>query len=128
LPSSGGNGPTLIPTTASKSFESADIQTLTAASTSDLAPILDASRKQWRFHPVVLILALSALAFAIASESQAAFAVVLPLGLLCWSAAFVDDRRRLTTTLNYNLADEQKHKFGQPPAHWNAIVTLRPST
>jgi hypothetical protein len=86
---------------------------------------LDAARKRRRFHPIVLALALSALVLATVFASEAVIVVVLAAGLACWGAAFVADRKRLTTTLTYNSGDEQGRKFDQLASAFQAFARCR---
>jgi hypothetical protein len=95
------------------SFESAEIEQLVASSTSELAPQLNVARKQWPYHPFVLFAALAVLVVAIASGLQPLAIGALVFGGVAWPAIFVLDRKRLTTTLDYNLRDDQNQAFGE---------------
>ncbi len=94
-------------------FESAAIEQLVSGSTSELAPILDAVRKQWRFHPIVLALAFSAGALAVASNSPQAIIGAIAFAAIAWPAAAILDRHRLTITLDYDLQDGQLRRFDE---------------
>jgi hypothetical protein len=98
---------------SAKSFESAEIEQLVASSTSELAPQLNAARKQWPYHPLVLVDALTVLGIAIASGLQPLAIGALVFGGVAWPGIFVLDRKRRTTTLDYNLRDDQNQAFGE---------------
>jgi Protein of unknown function (DUF4236) len=93
-------------------FESADIAQLVAASTSELAPHLDAARKKFPIHLIVLAFAGGLLAGAIGYDQNALAGAALVIGLVGWPIVFAIDRKRRTTTLEYNLAAEQNERFG----------------
>jgi Protein of unknown function (DUF4236) len=92
-----------------KVFESAPIERLGAGSTSELAPVLDAARKQWGYSPVVLAVAFLLVGLAVLSNAAIVGAIVF--GIIAWSAALLIDRKRCTVTLEYNLHDDQLRTF-----------------
>ena len=106
-------------------FESAAIEQLVSGSTSELAPILDAVRKRWRFHPIVLVLALSSVALAVASNSPPAIIGVIAFAVIAWPVAAILDRRRLTITLDYDLQDNQLRKFNDLVQQFQGLTKCR---
>jgi Holliday junction resolvasome RuvABC ATP-dependent DNA helicase subunit len=99
------------PDASTRSFESADIEHLVAASTSELAPLLDAARKQRPYHFLAPFVAAPMLILAVAYELPLLAVAALVLGAVAWAYMFQLDQRRLTTTLDYKLTDDQNHKF-----------------
>ena len=108
---------------SAKSFESAEIEQLVASSTSELAPQLNAARKQWPYHPLVLFAALTVLGIAIASGLQPLAIGALVFGGVAWPGIFVLDRKRLTATLDYNLRDDQNQAFGELVRTFNGLAS-----
>ena len=106
-------------------FESAAIEQLVSGSTSELAPILDAVRKRWRFHPIVLVLALSAVALAVASNSPPAIIGAIAFTVIAWPVAAILDRRRLTITLDYDLQDNQLRRFNELAQQFQGLTKCR---
>jgi hypothetical protein len=107
---------------SAKSFESAEIEQLVASSTSELAPQLNAARKQWPYHPLVLVTALTVLGIAIACGLQPLAIGALVFGGVAWPGIFVLDRKRRTTTLDYNLRDDQNQAFGELVRTFNGLA------
>ena len=106
-------------------FESAALEQLISGSTSELAPILDAVRKRWRFHPIVLVLALSAVALAVASNSPPAIIGAIVFAAIAWPAAAILDRHRLTITLDYDLQDNQLRRFDELVQQFQGLTKCR---
>jgi Cdc6-like AAA superfamily ATPase len=94
-------------------FQSAPIEELVSGSTSELAPVLDAARKQWRFHPIVLALAVAAFALAVFSNSPPAAVGAIVFGVIAWPSMFFCDRYRLTINLDYNFQDSEIERFNE---------------
>ena len=121
LPPSSEQSPRLVPnrvpdSSASKenvaSFESSTIEELVAGSTSELAPILNAARRQIRFHLVVLVLLFAILVTELAINAPPpTIAVTIILGIVAWPLAALFDRHRLTITLEYSLEANQNQSF-----------------
>ena len=106
-------------------FESAAIEELVSGSTSELAPILDAVRKRWRFHPIVLALASLAVALAVASNSPPAIIGAIVFAAIAWPAAAILDRHRLTITLDYDLQDNQLRRFNELVQQFQGLTKCR---
>lgn len=94
-----------------KVFESAPIERLGAGSTSELAPVLDAARKQWGYSPVVLAMAFLLVGLAVLSNSPPATVGAIVFGIIAWAATSLIDRKRRTVMLEYNLHDDELRKF-----------------
>ena len=100
-----GSGPQDKPNSTSPTgsrndrFRQSTIEEMASSSTSKLAPILDAARKQWRYHPFVLGFTAAALCLAVVSHSQPAIAGIVVFGVIAWPAMFLIDRHRLTIIL-----------------------------
>jgi hypothetical protein len=107
---------------SAKSFESAEVEQLVASSTSELAPHLNAARNQWPYHPFVLFAALTLLGIAIASGLQPLAIGAFVFGSVAWPVIFVLDRKRLTTTLDYKLRDDQNQTFGELVHAFNGLA------
>ena len=120
-PPSSEQSPRLVPnrvpdSSASKenvaSFESSTIEELVAGSTSELAPILNAARRQIRFHLVVLVLLFAILVTELAINAPPpTIAVTIILGFVAWPLAALFDRHRLTITLEYSLEANHNQSF-----------------
>ena len=82
-----------------RSFASAEIEQLVAGSTSELAPLLDAARKQFPWHLLVLAVAAVISAVAIGYDLQPLAVGAFVFGLVAWLLMFALDRKRRTTTL-----------------------------
>jgi hypothetical protein len=94
------------------SFESSTIEELVAGSTSELAPILNAARRQIRFHLVVLVLLFAILVTELAINAPPpTIAVTIILGIVAWPLAALFDRHRLTITLEYSLEANHNQSF-----------------
>jgi len=108
---------------STRSFESAGIEQLVAGSTNELAPILDAARKQFPSHLLVLAAAGLVVALASAYDLPPLAVGALVFGIIAWPMMFVLDRRRRTTTLEYNLEDDQNRKFANLVQAFNSLAS-----
>jgi hypothetical protein len=87
------------PDTSTRSFESADIEHLVAASTSELAPLLDAARKRWPYHYLALFPTAAMLVLAAAYELPVLAIAALVFGAVTWPIkASVSSRPLLAKT------------------------------
>ena len=94
-------------------FQNTQIEQMAAASTSDLAPILNSVHRKWRLSSIILKLTIAAIAIAVLYNSLPFVIGAVVFGLITWPTALLDDRKRLTVTLEYYLVDDQAHKFTQ---------------
>lgn len=109
-------------TAPGRSFESADIQHLAANSTSELAGRLDSARKQFPTHLLALVIPAAIFVVAIGYGLQELAVGALAFGLVAWPLMLFLDRRSRTTTLQYNLEDEQQQRFTSLIDAFNRMV------
>jgi hypothetical protein len=121
----GSPRPTPEPPSAApaRSFESAKIEQLVAGSTSELAPLLDAARKRFPWHLLVLAVAVAISVLAIGYDLQPVAVGALVFGLVAWTVMFVLDRRKRTTTLEYKLDNDQNQRFARLIDAFNDLVS-----
>jgi hypothetical protein len=120
-----GRGNDLNPPNA-QIIESSSIEELIAGSTSELAPMLNAARRQIRIHIVVLVLLFLFLAaeFAI-NASPPIIAITIILGIVAWPLAALFDQYRLTMTLEYSLQDSQSESFIRLTSAFKELMECR---
>lgn len=92
-------------------YESAPIEEQFAKSTSELAPILDAARKQWRFSNLILVVAVAIAVIGLTLQSVPILVGATVFGMVAWPATYIFDRRRLTVTMQYELQSQDAETF-----------------
>jgi Protein of unknown function (DUF4236) len=107
-----------------KSFESSPIDELVAGFTSELAPLLNAARRQFRFNWIVGMFFGALILFEIPINLTSAIIPTAAFGFLVWLAVASFDRHRLTISLDYSLQDDQTGAFERLA---NAFHTLMKS-
>jgi hypothetical protein len=98
---------------------------LVAGSTSELATVLDAARKQFPLHLMLPVFTAALFALAIGYGLQPLALGVFVCGLISWPVMFALDRRRRTTTLEYKLDDSQNEKFTALIHAFNGVASCR---
>jgi len=108
-----------------KSFESSSIAELVAGSTGELAPMLNAARRQLRFNWIVLMFFLSLIVFEILLNVKVAVLPTVIFGFLAWLAAAFLDQYRLTISLEYSLQDDQTRAFDKLTNAFHELMKSR---
>jgi hypothetical protein len=120
-----GRGNDLSPHNA-QIFESSSIEDLVAGSTSELAPMLNAARRQIRIHIVVLVLLFAVLVAELAiNASPPIIATTVIFGIVAWPLAALFDQYRLTMTLEYSLQDSQSESFSRLTTAFTKLMECR---
>jgi hypothetical protein len=106
-------------------FNSASIEQLVSGSTSELAPVLEAIRKRWRFTPILLASASLAFALAVWSNTPPAVIGTIVFAVFAWPTVAMLDRHRLTITLDYDLQANEAQKFNNLVQKFQGLAKCR---